>query len=288
MYKFYKYNSGDIIYSIVTPIYNQETIIVKNLKSFIEHTVDKFEIILILDFCFDKTEENLIGFLDNYKCDNNNLIQIKIFKNVNNPLFETKCDNIGFKNSEGKYCLEIQADMEMVEYGYNLTLTKPFKQFDNVIAVSGRCAHSLFRSPFCGIGKLGEDIEKSIDELNIDRNKFYVMDTCNRGPLLLDKEKLKELQYLDETKYFLDNSDHDLMIRAYLIKGYICGYVPIDFKSPLSDGSTRNNKNYNNKKEYIINEAEKRNLQKMLNPKELYKYINYYKSRDIQVYELKN
>jgi len=74
MYKFYKYNSGDIIYSIVTPIYNQETIIVKNLKSFIEHTVDKFEIILILDFCFDKTEDNLIEFLDNYICDNNNLI----------------------------------------------------------------------------------------------------------------------------------------------------------------------------------------------------------------------
>lgn len=286
MFKSYKYNSGDIVYSIVTPIYNQESIIVKNVKSFIEHTVDKFEIILILDFCFDKTEKNLIDFLDNYKCDNNNLIQIKIFKNVDKPLFETKCDNIGFKNSEGKYCLEIQADMEMTEYGYNLSLSRPFNQLNNVIAVSGRCAHSLFRVPFCGIGKLGENIEKSINELNIDRHKFYSMDTCNRGPLLLDRNKLQELEYLDEKNYFLDNSDHDLMIRAYLIKGYICGYVPIDFKAPLSDGSTRNNKKYNNQKEYIINEVEKRKLQQMLNPKELYKYINYYKSRVIQVYDL--
>ena len=33
MYKFYKYNQGNIVYSIVTPIYNQESIIVKNIKS---------------------------------------------------------------------------------------------------------------------------------------------------------------------------------------------------------------------------------------------------------------
>lgn len=286
MFKFYKYNSGDIIYSIVTPIYNQESIIVKNVKSFIDFTKHNFEIILVLDFCFDKTEENLIGFLDSFKCDNNNLIQIKIFKNADKPLFETRCDNIGFKNSEGKYCLEIQADMEMTEKGYNLELTKPFNQLNNVIAVSGRCAHSLFRSPFCGIGKLGESIEKTIDELNIDRNKFYSMDTCNRGPLLLDRNKLQELGYLDGTNYFLDNSDHDLMIRAYLTKGYICGYVPIDFKAPLSDGSTRNNKKYNNQKEYIINEVEKRKLQQKMNPNDLYKYLPYYKSRDIQVFEL--
>jgi glycosyltransferase involved in cell wall biosynthesis len=286
MFKFYKYNSGDIIYSIVTPIYNQESIIVKNIKSFIEHTVDNFEIILILDFCFDETEKLLIDFLDNYKCENNNLIQIKIFKNVDKPLFETKCDNIGFKNSEGKYCLEIQADMEMTEYGYNLILVKPFNQLNNVIAVSGRCAHSIFRAPFCGIGKLSETIEKSIDELNIDRNKFYSMDTCNRGPLLLDKKKLSELGYLDETKYFLDNSDHDLMIRAYLSKGYICGYVPIDFKAPLCDGSTRNKNTYNKSIEYIINEVEKRKLQKNMNPTELYKYIPYYKTRKIKIYNL--
>lgn len=285
MFKLYKYNSGNIVYSIVTPIYNQETIIVKNVKSFIDFTQDNFEIILILDFCFDKTEENIINFLDNYLCENKNLIQIKIFKNCDIPLFETRCDNIGFRNSEGKYCLEIQADMEMTEYGYNLILVKPFNQFNNVIAVSGRCAHSIFRAPFCGIGKLGESIEKSIDELNIDRNKFYVSDTCNRGPLLIDKNKLQELEYLDESNYFLDNSDHDLMIRAYLSKGYICGYVPIDFKAPLSDGSTRNNKKYNNN-EYIINECEKRKLQQKMNPRELYKYLPYYKSREMRVYEL--
>ena len=50
---------------------------------------------------------------------------------------------------------------------------------------------------------------------------------------------MAELGYLDEEHYFQDNSDHDLMARAYLLKGYICGYVPIDFSSPLKHGTTR-------------------------------------------------
>lgn len=40
------------------------------------------------------------------------------------------------------------------------------------------------------------------------------------------------------------------MLRAYLYKKYINGYVPIDFNSPLVNGSTRkksDQKNYNKK-----------------------------------------
>jgi glycosyltransferase involved in cell wall biosynthesis len=248
----------EIIYSIVTPVFNQEEIIVDNLKSVIMNTLENFEIIVILDFCFDNTEKNLMYFLENYENNIPNFIQITIFKNENIPLFETKCDNIGFKNSVGKYCLEIQADMKMVEYGYNIHLTKPFLLLDNVIAVSGRCAHSLFNGG--GIGKLGENCETNIEYLGVDKNKFYVYETCNRGPLLLDREKLKEMGYLDEKEYFLDDSDHDLMARAYLEKKYICGYVPIDFYAPMSLGSTRNCKNYSYCEEYLINKNEKKRL----------------------------
>ena len=41
---------NEIIYSIVIPVYNQENIIVENLKSIINNTVNNFEIIIILDF----------------------------------------------------------------------------------------------------------------------------------------------------------------------------------------------------------------------------------------------
>jgi len=237
------YKKEKIVYSIVTPVYNQENIIEKNVKSYIDNTFDFFEIILILDSCSDKTKENLLQFINNYQNDNDNFIQIKILES-DEPLFETKCDNIGFKLAEGDYILEIQADMEMTEKGYNKQLGKPFDILPNVIAVSGRCAHNLFQSG--GIGKLGKDIEKNINELSIDKNIFYTFETCNRGPLLLHKKKVVELGYLDEMNYFLDNSEHDLMARAYLQYGYICGYVPIDFYAPLKNGSTRKSKDEKN------------------------------------------
>jgi hypothetical protein len=79
--------------------------------------------------------------------------------------------------------------------------------------------------------------------------------------LLLDRAKLAELNYLDEENYFLDNSDHDLMARAYLEKQYICGYVPIEFRSPLSFGSTRASKT-GTCKEFFINQRTKEELQK--------------------------
>ena len=262
-YRTYSFNKSEKpIYSIVTPIYNQETIIVKNIKSIIEKTEGFFELILILDFCFDKTEENLLNYLDSLHNLRENLIQIRVFKNSEKPLFETKCDNIGFRASLGTYCLEIQADMEMIEHGYNLQLEKPFNILKNVIAVSGRCAHDLFTD--MGIGKLGTMVEKTLEQLEIKRNVFYSLETCNRGPLLLHRGKLEELGFLNETDYYLDNSDHDLMARAFLEKKYICGYVPIEFKSPIQDGSTRNTK-YLDCPEYKINNDEKEHLSRICN-----------------------
>jgi hypothetical protein len=205
-------------------------------------------------------------FLDKYENTKKDFIQIKIFKNAEKPLFETKCDNIGFRNAVGKYCLEIQADMMMSEVGYNLQLVKPFLRVSNIIAVSGRYACCLFNHAR-GIGKPGRLIEKTVEELGINRSLFYVSDTCNRGPLLLDRAKLMELNYLNEDEYFLDNSDHDLMARAYLEKGYLCGYIPINFISPLSDGSTRNNKSYEHCKEWEINKSEKERLMEIMKQK---------------------
>lgn len=285
MYKFVSYNIGEIIYSIVMPVYNQEQIIVENIKSIITNTLDNFEIIIILDYCFDNTEPNIMDFLESYENKINNLIQITILKNEDKPLFETKCDNIGFKQSKGKYCLEIQADMKMTEMGYNLHLTKPFNLYNNVIAVSGRCAHNLFNDN--GIGKLGYDIEKSISQINVNKNKFYVFDTCNRGPLLIHKSKLEELNYLDEDNYFLDNSDHDLMARAYIEKQYICGYVPIDFDAPLRLGSTRNNNKYNNCEQYLINKMELEQLRKKTNnSSNINKYKPMWKNKEPIIYDI--
>ena len=66
--KQYTYNDiTEIEYSVIIPIYNQEKIITKNMNSILKYTGGIFEIIIILDFCYDNTEFNLINFLDNYQ-----------------------------------------------------------------------------------------------------------------------------------------------------------------------------------------------------------------------------
>ena len=268
------YKNININYTIVIPVFNQENIIIKNIKSIINNTLGDYEIIIINDFSNDRTLELLKEFFLNFESVYSNFSRIRIIE-TNWPLFETKCDNIGFKLSKAKFVLEIQADMEMTIKGYDQILSKPFNKIQNLIAVSGRCAHFFdYENDSDGIGKLGINIEKSIKELNIEKNSFYIFDTCNRGPLLIDNFKLNEMNYLDEKNYFLDNSEHDLMLRARLSKNYICGYIPIDFYAPLKYGSTRKRKlklNFKN----IINFIEFKRLKFKYRKREILDFRKY-------------
>lgn len=215
-------------FSIVVPVYNQETIISKNLQAIVDYTIGLFELIIIIDCCSDNSEKIILDWIKT------NDIQIRIVKSII-PLFETSADNIGFRMSRGEYCLEIQADMEMTEKGYNNILKQGF-QYTNVIGISGRCCHMLNQHKLIGRG--GESINKPYD-INLRQDLLYVNETVNRGPLLLDRKKLMEINYLDEENFYLDDSDHDLFTRAWAQKGWICGYIPIHFNSPLEHGSTR-------------------------------------------------
>jgi len=233
--------------SIVTPVFNQEKIIVKNIKSVLQHTTNNlFEYILIIDACSDSTADNILSFFNSFEKYPDNCTGIIILQS-DTPLFETSADNLGFYCSSGLYMLEIQADMEMTENGYNERLIKPFLHEGlkkTLIGVSGRGCHgfSLLIDNSCnkkGFGKLDNNVEKTTEELKVDRNRLYIGETCMRGPLMLNKQMLEELGFLDEKNFYLDYSDHDLFARAYYEKQWICGYLPIDFLSPLEDGSTR-------------------------------------------------
>jgi glycosyltransferase involved in cell wall biosynthesis len=236
-----------INYSVVMPIHNQGSIIQRNLQALMNCISGSYELILILDACEDNTKSEVLWFLNNVSCAFGLNRIIVVESDV--PLFETVCDNIGFRLASGKWFLEIQADMKMTEKEFNWALTKPFLSDDKVIAVSGRCCHSLDQREIIGRG--GHAIERTVSELGLDRSLFYVHEVCNRGPLLLDAAKVKAMGYLDETNFYLDYSEIDMVLRAYDAKGWICGYVPIDFESPLSDGSTRKVRDPLN--EYILN-----------------------------------
>jgi hypothetical protein len=231
-------------FSIIVPVYNQERIIINNLNSIIENTTDKrFELIIIIDACSDATEARI----REWSTQSSLLVRLLVLKSTA-PLFETSADNLGFYHSRGEYFLEIQADMCITEHGYNMKLLQPFLMDPTILGISGRCCHSF--SQKVGYGKLGSTVLRTKAELGLDDTCYYICNTCNRGPLLLNGAKLKELGYLDEVNYFLDDSEHDLFARAYLQKGWICGYVPVDVTSPLEDGSTRKPRDSINRNAY--------------------------------------
>jgi glycosyltransferase involved in cell wall biosynthesis len=276
--------NGVPFFSIIVPICNQESIIVKHIKSILDKTtVKEFELILIIDCCSDRTEEYITSWINNNEKvleDYKLLTNILVLKSTI-PLFEVAADNLGFFCSRGKYCLEIQADMEMTDEGYNMRLLQPFLLNDNIIGISGRCTHD-FTGQRGGVGKLGFDISIKVKDLpNVDADYYYIGETCNRGPLLFDKEKLKTLKYLDEANYFLENDEHDLFARAYVEHGWRCGYVPIDFIALLENGTMRKKRDALNQEYY-----DKFRRESTKHDGFLYKNVNTIQIRDITKHKL--
>jgi FkbM family methyltransferase len=232
------FSSETPFFSIVIPIHNQEKVIRSHLGAAIRNMTEKpFEVILILDACSDGTKKEVECWIsDIIECAHPILLTHVVILESSMPLFETAADNLGFFLGEGEYVLEIQADIEITEKGYNMHLLEPFKHIPELLGISGRGCHSLTRTECAG--RITRNVEYPMPP-EYQRNLVYIAETCIRGPLLLNKAKLVEMGYLDEKHFFLDNSDHDLFARAYKEKGWTCGYIPIDYISVLDNGSTR-------------------------------------------------
>lgn len=225
------------MFSIVMPIHNQESIIRKVLDSVVAMTVGHYEIILILDGCTDSTPTQVHSWIQDQK----ESIDIHLIENTQGR-FETACDNQGFRMANGRYIVEIQADMVLLTFGYNIILASSLEQYPDMIAVSGRCCHGLNSSTQAMVaGKIGELCNKPHALLQDfqHHNKVFLSHTVNRGPLVLRKSMLQELDYLDEEHYTLGNDEHDLFARAWVQKKWRCGFVPIEVYSPIEWGSTR-------------------------------------------------
>jgi glycosyltransferase involved in cell wall biosynthesis len=221
------------------PVHNQREIITSNLNSLIANVAGTFELFIICDACTDGTIEAVTTWVTTLP-PNLYTRDILLFSVVvidqSTPVFETTADNMGFILARGKYILEVQADMQMIQYGFNRQLEKAFSTGTDVFAVSGRCAHDFHG--ISGIGKLGDSVEKCVQLPLEYLANFFVHQTCNRGPLLIDHQRLADIGYLDEQNFWLGDDDHDLMARA-ATRGWVCGYVPIEFISPINQGSTR-------------------------------------------------
>jgi hypothetical protein len=234
-------------YSLCLTINNRQDTVEKQLLSIMKNAgPEPYEIIIVLDNCRDQTEQTLLEVFSNdswFKQFWPHLIRILVIKTPDGvSLFETRCNNMALRSAWGKYLILIQDDMFITEPDFNIKLVQPLKQFNDVLAVSGRCAHHWYSlKPLLGnTGRcIGTEMDKPLQASGQDKCTLFVRDTVNRGPLALSADKLKMLNYLDEEHYTLENDDHDLMLRAYLIYDWKCGVRQISFDAPSAIGGSR-------------------------------------------------
>lgn len=227
-------------FSVVMPIHNQERIIKRVLSSVADMTLGYYELILILDGCTDGTRDRILEWVDLLNVPNY-LVRIHILENPMG-IFETSCDNQGFVLSRGEYIVEVQADMVILTFGYNILLASPLVQYRDLLAVSGRCCHGINNAPGgVSIGKIGDTVNHPHLLLQDFEayGKIFLSHSVNRGPLVLRRSMLEELGFLDEAHYVLGDDEHDLFARAWAQKNWRCGFVPVEVYSPLEWGSTR-------------------------------------------------
>jgi hypothetical protein len=123
--------------------------------------------------------------------------------------------------------------MVMTTQNFDMILMEPFNHYDNLFAVSARDAVDV------GINDHGY-IQFFNHRGSREPGIFSCRDIVNRGPILFDNAKLKELNYLDEDFAPLAQDDTDICFRSYR-KGWIVGSYNFDYYSPLDWGTTRKN-----------------------------------------------
>lgn len=248
---YFKYISpNDIIdYSIVMPVFNMEHCIIPVLKHIFTNTTKKYEIILILDNCIDKTKSLCINLFDTFNLPKN-LLKITIIDQPT-PIFETASDNIGFRLSVGKYIVEIQSDMLMTVLGYNEIMTIPFKKYNDIIVVSARGCISITLSKD---RKKTTSINNNYTLTHYDKTNIIVDECPIRGPWCIDNDKLKKIDYLDENNFHQAYDEADLALRAYTKYKYVCCHYALKINSPNQWGASR---------KYLIKYKDKDNVREL-------------------------
>ncbi|CAM8361238.1 glycosyltransferase [Candidatus Methylopumilus planktonicus] len=254
-----KISRGKPVWTMVMPVFNQESRIKDVLSKVIVNASLPFNMVLVDDASDDRSYERSLSFIKKLKKKKNKhkkVIDIFLIKNKT-PLYETACDNQGFRLAKTKYIIEIQSDIHIEDFGFDRKMIDGMNKL-NLGAVSGRHVHyfsmlegrrawlkypfsllswRFFHSAKEGEGRLGHKIfSRTKKKMN---NECFVGETVARGPWLLNKFDLEKLSYLDEKNFFLGNDDHDYHRRLFNKLGKSVGYIPLNIYSVIEDGATR-------------------------------------------------
>lgn len=224
--------------TVVTSVYNAAPALKRSLPNLFVKTTGLWELVIVLDACYDDSYSTAVTVIQEYFA-RSECVRVQVIIQPT-AIWEVSSDNIGMRitNPKVAYIL-LQADTVMLEKGWNTRLLRKLNSDRNIFAISGRCGHSLdLKETF---GRCGAEVAEPLPHGTL-RDVFYQTETVNRGPLALRSHQAQALGFLDETRFLLEDDDHDLNSRARSL-GYIVGYMPVDFYAPL-DLSARRNPQY--------------------------------------------
>lgn len=208
--------------SIILPIFNKQDTIIPLLYKLHSCCLSykNVEVHVLFDGCVDKTEEIVRGF---YK----NRGEYPVTFEVTPDIFEVKTNNIGLKKSKGDYCIIIQDDTYIDDLSlFAEAIT--FLEKAPKVAILG-CLAGVNFYPRGTEGLVGNgQIQMTPYEVYwrqdattdpVLQERFFEVDACMRGPLIIRREFLLQHGYLDEIYAPLYNDDMDICFRARE-KGY--------------------------------------------------------------------
>jgi GT2 family glycosyltransferase len=224
--------------SIILTIFNKENIIKKIVTALFEQSSSCVnEYIFVFDGCKDRSHAIVTEELAFTKC------KYKIL--YANDVFEMKANNIGLRECSNPYAIIIQDDMVVMEKNWDERLLSPILLYKDIWAVTARTSCSL--NSETGVwyniqeGPVGHRYNKIS---SYPRNKLFVGQVVNRGPLLVRMDILKDIGYFDETlPGCIGCDDVDACLRVFQKYGLRCASFYVSYFSPLEWGSTHTGPN---------------------------------------------
>nr|WP_231134157.1 glycosyltransferase [Motilibacter deserti] len=203
--------------SVTLPVFNKEGTI-RGLLGYLDRALKAYpagELHVVLDGCKDQTEQVVRRFYAGRR-------SYPVTFEVTPDIFEVRTNNIGLRKSTGKYCVILQDD----NYVYDRSLfyeAVTFLDKNPRIAVLGCLAGvNLYPRGTTGLDGPGQVVMSDVEvywrqDARTDPalgRKFFQVDACMRGPLVLRKSFLEEHGYLDEAyaPFYMD--DMDIAMRA--------------------------------------------------------------------------
>jgi hypothetical protein len=231
----FKNNASAADITVVTSVYNAAPALEKSLPQLFLKTTGSWEFVLVLDACYDDSYSTAVKLLQSY-FEGSSCVRARIIIQPT-AVWEVSSDNIGMRVSSPRYAYILyQADTVMEEKGWDERMLAELLSNNKIFAISGRCGHSIDLKET--VGRCGSDVSERFGD-HVPMHTFYVTETVNRGPLLLRSHTTQKLGFLDESRFLLDDDDHDLNARARKL-GFIVGYLPINFYAPLDLSAKRN------------------------------------------------